>query len=273
MCAKSYLNRRPLPWGKNTMKNKTVIYKYFTTYKPVIGFSGDSFISIKSHPDGDVILIQENAIFFIPANKHVEITVEIRGGDSFQLIYINDEVVKMVSYMDNITPFPEGPVETGCCSKVLSPEDVSYARTIMSEQNVASVDLFSLLRLLGLFEGWSGFVLRQISSSGKKSFMDLVVDFVEKNHTRAIFVRDVCGALFISESTLRKRLAREGTSFKKILNDVRMKYASIYLRTTDKRVSEIANITGVGSLSYFVVSFSRYYGMSPKKYRACFKVN
>jgi AraC-like DNA-binding protein len=47
----------------------------------------------------------------------------------------------------------------------------------------------------------------------------------------------------------------------------RMRVAAIALRTTRRRITDIALDAGFGDLSHFTVSFARVFGVSPRAYR------
>ncbi len=73
--------------------------------------------------------------------------------------------------------------------------------------------------------------------------------------------------LSLGERTLRRRLADEGTSYKKVLLDFRMQLAASYLRNDAMTVQETAFVTGYSDPSNFHRTFSQYHGTTPKQYR------
>ena len=62
-----------------------------------------------------------------------------------------------------------------------------------------------------------------------------------------------------------------GMTFREKLMHARMDYAAWLLRTTDKRVGEIARIVNYGSESSFFSSFKKYYGITPTNYRLAYR--
>ncbi|PWJ54175.1 AraC-type DNA-binding protein [Quadrisphaera granulorum] len=70
-------------------------------------------------------------------------------------------------------------------------------------------------------------------------------------------------ALSVSEATLRRHLAREGTSFEALLLDVRMHHAVMLLQTTGWSLSHIAQACGYLSRSRFSERFRQRFGTSP----------
>lgn len=79
---------------------------------------------------------------------------------------------------------------------------------------------------------------------------------------------DVAAELGMSTRTLRNRLGREGTSYRRLLDAVRCTLASELLATTPLSVDEIAAHLGYADPGAFVAAFKRWRGVSPHGYRA-----
>lgn len=73
--------------------------------------------------------------------------------------------------------------------------------------------------------------------------------------------------LAMSEATLRRRLAAEGSSFGDLLGDVRMCSAMVLLQSTDQAVNRIALEVGYESASRFAIRFRRRFGFPPTAIR------
>ncbi|WP_197484010.1 AraC family transcriptional regulator [Halioglobus sp. HI00S01] len=71
----------------------------------------------------------------------------------------------------------------------------------------------------------------------------------------------------MSESTLRRALTAEGTSYQLLLNDVRRKLAIEYLTTSRLKLEEIAVLVGYTDLSNFRRAFKSWTGEAPLAYR------
>lgn len=73
--------------------------------------------------------------------------------------------------------------------------------------------------------------------------------------------------LALSEATLRRRLAAEGTTFGDLLTDVRMSFAMLLLQSTDRAVNRIALEVGYESASRFAIRFRERFGFPPTAIR------
>lgn len=77
----------------------------------------------------------------------------------------------------------------------------------------------------------------------------------------------VASAFAISEATLRRRLADEGTSLSAILVDTRMTFALQLLQSTAQPVTQIALSVGYQTPSQFAVRFRDRFGFPPTSVR------
>ncbi|MFT7015797.1 MAG: AraC-like DNA-binding protein [Pseudohongiellaceae bacterium] len=73
--------------------------------------------------------------------------------------------------------------------------------------------------------------------------------------------------MHMSESTLQRHLAKEGTKFQQLLDKVRYRLASEYLLGTSLPVSEIAFLLGFSDTTNFRRSFRRWSNVTPSQVR------
>jgi AraC-like DNA-binding protein len=81
-------------------------------------------------------------------------------------------------------------------------------------------------------------------------------------------IAEVCRRLATTESTLRRNLKQEGTSFRGLLHELRLASALTQLLQTTQPVYLIAYQCGYRSVSRFVSTFHRRFGVPPKAFRA-----
>lgn len=92
--------------------------------------------------------------------------------------------------------------------------------------------------------------------------------YLEENYTQKLLIRDVARRFYVSESFLSHNFKRElNVSFTDYINAFRVNKARELLADTRLQVSEIAMVTGFGSISQFNRVFMAEVGVSAKEYR------
>lgn len=78
----------------------------------------------------------------------------------------------------------------------------------------------------------------------------------------------VSRAMAMHPRTLQRHLEKEGVTFDQIRDAVRRERADYYLRNTTAPLSQVAGIIGYSEQSILTRSCQRWFGQSPRKYRA-----
>ncbi|MFC9473027.1 AraC family transcriptional regulator ligand-binding domain-containing protein [Nocardia sp. NPDC056952] len=90
-------------------------------------------------------------------------------------------------------------------------------------------------------------------------------------HQRGRTVRSLTALadeLHIDRRTLQRRLAREGTTFRTLLDDAMRTLAAELLMTTQYSVAQVAGLLGYAETASFTHAFIRWHGTSPGRFRA-----
>ena len=77
----------------------------------------------------------------------------------------------------------------------------------------------------------------------------------------------VAASLSMGSRTLRRKLQQLGTSYQKILDDVRRQLALEYLETTNLSIQEISELLGYSEVTNFRRAFVKWVDLSPYQYR------
>ena len=80
-------------------------------------------------------------------------------------------------------------------------------------------------------------------------------------------VEAVAALLFMSERTLKRQLAQEGTTFSDILEDIRRQKAVLLLEADALNIERIAEQLGYSDVANFNRAFKRWTGTTPAQYR------
>ena len=78
----------------------------------------------------------------------------------------------------------------------------------------------------------------------------------------------VAEAMKLTERTLQRRLADEGTTFREVVDEVRCDRASALLRDPSVRVADVAYAVGYDEVTSFTKAFRRWTGESPTAFRS-----
>lgn len=105
--------------------------------------------------------------------------------------------------------------------------------------------------------------LLPVLSGGLNSYSLRVEVIVAAEPAKKWYLSDVASALCISSSQLKRKLHSEGTGFSRIITDVRMKKAINLMRCRNSNIYVVSRACGYNSLSYFILSFRKYYSVTP----------
>jgi AraC-like DNA-binding protein len=100
-----------------------------------------------------------------------------------------------------------------------------------------------------------------------KVVLDVVLEVVQRLSSGALDKESVARQMGISSSTLQRRLAAEGASFRQLLNATRRDLAELYLREGRRPIKDVAYSLGFADLSNFTRAFRSWFGVSPREYR------
>lgn len=138
-------------------------------------------------------------------------------------------------------------------------------RSIRSQLPMAMIEHWIQGVLLQLaLEGWRLPFLFRSEVPARRQVERVITRDIARDWTAA----DVAAALGVSEPTLRRKLAAEGTSYRMLLEDARMNQALQMLMSTSMPVSHIAHAVGYLSASRFAIRFAARYGISPRMLRS-----
>ena len=78
---------------------------------------------------------------------------------------------------------------------------------------------------------------------------------------------EAAAVLFVCKRTLARKLKSEGTSFRKVREDILSTQAAAYLKDTKLTVESIASLLNYHDSSSFRRAFKRWFGLTPDQYR------
>ena len=107
-----------------------------------------------------------------------------------------------------------------------------------------------------------------ISYDSKQKLVKESMEYIERHYHEPMSVGDIAKALGTSISYL-SRIFKENTgeTIIRTINNKRIEKAKAYLKETDYKVYEVADILGFENVTYFLRFFKKHTGMSPKEYK------
>mgnify|MGYP000845938722 FL=1 len=141
---------------------------------------------------------------------------------------------------------------------------------VLSQRNKPITFLYTLVKIIELMVEYRRcFQARE--EMGKKSSNGLqnsILSYIYFHSAEHLTLEKVADVFYISESSLSKKLNDlTGTSFTKLLNNIRIEKASDYLIYTGLTLEEIAEILGFTDASHLSRHFVDKIGLTPHKYR------
>lgn len=109
---------------------------------------------------------------------------------------------------------------------------------------------------------------REICSIAKATSISNKIHKIVSENISADFTMNIfCKQLAMSESTIRRKLKLEGTSIKKIKNQVKLGHALHLVQTTSQSIGHISELCGYQSQSRFTDKFKQLFGLTPTQLR------
>ena len=265
---------------------------------PFVRFAG--FIPAPSTP---LRIARDNRLFFVMAD-HVTWNIQgkthvapvgtalfIPSGTSYslsssehsQLIGVNFDFTQIASHIStSIATLAPELFDAGSSLEHLPFEDACFAAPILlhgaiSEQKVEHlVSEFQQKKIF--FREKSSAILKEIlmdilrfsrtDSTKERSCADAMIAYKQENYMLPITNREIAAYVRYHEYHANRLMLRHtGTTMHKYLTNYRIERAKTYLTATELSVSEIAERTGLGSVSRFSACFKNATGLSPAAYR------
>lgn len=124
-----------------------------------------------------------------------------------------------------------------------------------------------LLLFLGKLQGQRVLTKAQ-SQAGKNNHFDEAAKYIQANYMRNIKITDIASFVNVDRSQLY-RIFQDTIhlSPKEYLNQYRLDYAGILIRTTDMSFNEVASSVGFEYSSHFFKLFKEHFGITPSEYK------
>lgn len=171
---------------------------------------------------------------------------------------------KLRERLQSCAVFPINAQMQRICSDVFYESAAGNAYRTELQQALVTQLTVSVLRLLGLSQGRREEQQSQMGTE-RISYID---DYFEHHFADKAGEEKLAQLLHMSRRQLARVLHKHyGMGFQEKLLQTRMDRAAWLLRTTQKRVGQVADAVGYGSESAFYQAFRRHFGVTPREYK------
>lgn len=105
-----------------------------------------------------------------------------------------------------------------------------------------------------------------IRSSSENTLRERVYNIISNNLDTQWTLENMANQLYMSSSSLKRKLQRENTTFSVVCQSARMNAAAKLLHKENVSAQEISRMCGYDNYSYFITVFRKIFGTTPKKY-------
>ena len=245
--------------------------KYIENSQPLLVYviSGEKLVEL----NGETLSVKAGQIIAIPANTILNMTNLSINNTPYQAICFSwyDELLnQFASSNKQIIPKPlkKIKVETDLRDNFINRLSQIESELINNSVNDSGINLMLVKHLfLELLIRLSsiGIVFK---ANNNTSISYQIRQMISQQPDKKWKLRVIADQFAMSESTLRRYLAREGQNLSQIILDVRLNYGLVLLQTTQKSILTIAQSAGYDSGSRFTHYFKKRFGISPKMLRS-----
>ena len=157
--------------------------------------------------------------------------------------------------------------EVAVLQNLMSEDD--YTQVVSVDESIDNCDNLDMLRgdLKRHFESLATRI-QEISSNRASKPIRTAIEFMQKNYSKQISLREVADAIYYSPNYFCNAFKKQtGMSFLDYLTKLRMDAAKELLRTTMLSVGEIASEVGYTDKRYFSKLFIQTVGIKPNEFR------
>lgn len=137
--------------------------------------------------------------------------------------------------------------------------------------NLYKIAILSIDGMLRWVEKCTEYITLEIAKGlGKQDerIVHQVQEYIQNNLKNEVTMSQIARITYLNpDYTTRIFKRRTGMTIREYLIKKRMEYAKHLLHSTELSISEIAMETGYDNFSYFIKSFRKYYGVTPKQFR------
>ncbi|WP_294224191.1 AraC family transcriptional regulator [uncultured Shimia sp.] len=201
---------------------------------------------------------------FVFLQSHTEFTIRNNTGPLGD--YVAQGLVFHGNGLSDQLAHSQNKSEAFRCFKPPTEMVEAFARMRMATQHSELPDEVVFARFTEL-KAWLSRLAIRLSYSARLTLVHRLREMLAGDLAHPWRGTEVAVKLGMSEASLRRNLAREGTSFSKVLREARLQSALERLQTSEQSLAEIAYNTGFSSHSHFTDVFRKHFEFPPSHLR------
>jgi AraC-type DNA-binding domain-containing proteins len=267
------MKKTPTP-ASHTVRLKVKPYQYTIIY------TKNCIFRIKEEKKHEEITIQKGGIVFIEKNLNIKINIiKDCNEDRYEVHSLSNETVRRL--LDVLTPVMCFPAERTAGNRNLHDKIHSIPGTEVNRELFHSVkhtkeekkvNIYELAYLISKVDNPAA-IYTSLCISASQFFSDRVRDIISSDTSKKWRLANLSEELNLSEVAVRKKLETESTNFNQLLLDIRMQKAARLILDENYHVNKVSLMVGMSSSSYFIKTFSTYYGITPKQFYLHYKTS
>lgn len=177
------------------------------------------------------------------------------------LLFINHDLTNVRPWTSETTPILWCYCHSPDVFRQAALDSVIKSRTLSESECTRSL-LFNILSSFLEHPRFLGLLMKILRSSVKDSVYLIIQSNMQRKWHLNLLARELC----YSPSLLKKKLKDESITYTRIVTDCRIRYAAKLLLIENNNVSQISQLCGYQSVSYFISKFKEFYGVTPLQY-------
>ncbi|EAB8879056.1 AraC family transcriptional regulator [Salmonella enterica subsp. enterica] len=225
---------------------------------------------------GEYITASGPMLIFLAKDQTINITMEETHEQlNYNLIELDSASIKnaynffLYEHADFSAPLTKpttkhllAPIETGVArvfnllhssnkSQKLSQDKKEYLIRFLLSEFIYEPEAFALFRELS-----------------QNTLAENIYNIIISDISRKWALKDISDSLYMSCSTLKRKLKQEHTSFSEVYLNARMNKATKLLRNSEYNITRVAYMCGYDSASYFTCVFKKHFKTTPSEFLA-----
>lgn len=177
------------------------------------------------------------------------------------LRFLNKDLSQVPIWQRSATPLLTAVCLTPDVFRVAAAHSLAESQDESEKERTRSL-LFTVLSRFLNSKKFISLLMHMLRSRISDSVYHLIQSDIHKDWNLSM----VASCLCLSPSLLKKKLKNENTSYSQIITTCRMRYALNQLLMDGKNISQVSQLCGYSSTSYFISVFKEFYGMTPLHY-------